>query len=234
MTRASNPPGGARERLILAAEQLIAERGPGVPLRDIAAAAGQRNNSAIQYHFGSRDGLIEAVVEYRLSDLEVRRLELLAEQAGSGADDVHGLLEALVLPMLELSDRAGIHYYARFFEQIHSHPVVTDVANLDDESRTSVRVIMRELRGRLAGLPAGLLVRRLRALPTMLFALLADHERAVEAGRVEAGRTEAWGEIVDMLAGALTAPVVERASGRESGGAKSRDDVTGRTTPDYR
>uniref|UniRef100_UPI0035C6F61D TetR family transcriptional regulator n=5 Tax=Nocardia seriolae TaxID=37332 RepID=UPI0035C6F61D len=48
----------ARERIILAAEQLIAERGPAVPLRDIAAAAGQRNNSAIQYHFGSRDGLV--------------------------------------------------------------------------------------------------------------------------------------------------------------------------------
>ena len=45
-----------RERIIVAAERLIAERGIDVPLRDIAVAADQRNNSAVQYHFGSRDG----------------------------------------------------------------------------------------------------------------------------------------------------------------------------------
>lgn len=201
---------GARERIILAAERLIAERGQAVPLRDIAAAAEQRNNSAIQYHFGNRDGLILAVVEYRLATLEVRRLELLAEQAGAGATGVHDLLEALVIPMLELSDRHGIHHYARFLEQIHTHPAVNDAANLDSARRTSVRVIMRQLERELTELPKRLRLRRLRALPTVLFALLADHERAVEAGRVAAGDVAAWGEIVDMLAGALTAPVVER------------------------
>ncbi|WP_051177786.1 TetR/AcrR family transcriptional regulator [Nocardia concava] len=200
----------ARERIILAAERLIAERGQAVPLRDIAAAAEQRNNSAIQYHFGNRDGLILAVVEYRLATLEVRRLELLAEQAGAGATGVHDLLEALVIPMLELSDRHGIHYYARFLEQIHTHPAVNDAANLESARRTSVRVIMRQLERELTELPKRLRLRRLRALPSVLFALLADHERAVEAGRVTAGDVAAWGEIVDMLAGVLTAPVVER------------------------
>ncbi|WP_460699578.1 TetR/AcrR family transcriptional regulator [Nocardia thraciensis] len=198
----------ARERLILAAERLIAERGQAVPLRDIAAAAGQRNNSAIQYHFGSRDGLITAVVEHRLATLEVRRLELLAEQAGSDAEEsVHGLLEALVFPMLELSARHGIDHYARFLEQIRTHAAVTDAANLGSEQRTSVRVIMRGLERGLPELPVRLRHRRMRSLPTMLFALLADHERAVEAGRVAADEPTAWGEIVDMLAGALTAPV---------------------------
>ncbi|WP_196054530.1 TetR family transcriptional regulator [Nocardia aurantiaca] len=201
----------ARERIILAAEQLIAERGQAVPLRDIAAAAGQRNNSAIQYHFGSRDGLIEAVVEHRLATLEVRRLELLAEQAAAGATSVHDLLEALVIPMLELGERYGINHYARFLEQIHTHRAVTDAANLESERRTSVRVIMQQLERELTELPKRLRLRRLRALPTVLFALLADHERAVEAGRVTAGDTVAWGEIVDMLAGVLIAPAVERA-----------------------
>ncbi|WP_458689185.1 TetR family transcriptional regulator [Nocardia tengchongensis] len=202
---------GARERIILAAEQLIAERGPAVPLRDIAAAAEQRNNSAVQYHFGSRDGLIEAVVEHRLGTLEIRRLELLAEQAGTGETNVHDLLEALVIPMLELGEQHGIHHYARFLEQIHTHPAVTDAANLASAQRTSVRVIMQQLDRELADLPKRLRLRRLRALPTVLFALLADHERAVEAGKVAVGDVAAWGEIVDMLAGVLTAPVVERA-----------------------
>lgn len=201
----------ARARLIVAAERLIAERGQAVPLRDIAAAAGQRNNSAIQYHFGSRDGLIEAVVEYRLATLEVRRLELLAEQAGSGRPPgVHGLLEALVLPMFELGERHGIRHYARFLEQIPAHPSVSDAANLERTGRTSVRVIMQGLDRELSALPPRLRVRRLRALTTMLFALLADHERSAEAGDARAGDAEAWGEIIDMLAGALAAPVTAR------------------------
>lgn len=179
-----------------------------MPLRDIAAAAGQRNNSAIQYHFGSRDGLIEAVVEFRLATLEVRRLELLAERAGSGRPPgLHGLLEALVVPMFELGERHGIRHYARFLEQIHPHPAVSDAANLDSAGRTSVRVIMLGLDRELTTLPPRLRVRRLRALTTMIFALLADHERAAEAGATRAADAHAWAEIIDMLAGALAAPV---------------------------
>ncbi len=204
----------ARERIILAAERLIAERGQFVPLRDIAAAAGQRNNSAVQYHFGSRDGLIEAVVAQRIAMLEVRRLELLAERAISShdsPDDVHALLEVLVVPMFELGARHGIGCYARFLEQIRTHPAVTDEANLAGERRTSVRVIMHRLERGVPELAPALRVRRLRRLPTVLFALLADHERAVEDGRVEAGDVTVWAETIDMLAGVLTAPIVERA-----------------------
>ncbi|MGW6119097.1 TetR family transcriptional regulator [Nocardia sp. NPDC055165] len=198
----------ARERLIVAAERLIAEHGRSVPLRDIAAAAGQRNNSVIQYHFGSRDGLIAAVVEFRLATLEVRRLELLAEQAGSGRPPgLHGLLEALVVPMFELGERHGIRHYARFLEQIQPHPSISDATNLDSAGRTSVRVIMQGLDRELSALPPRLRVRRLRALTTMLFALLADHERAAEAGDARATDTQVWAEIIDMLAGSLAAPV---------------------------
>ena len=46
-----------------AALRLCAEQGPDAPaLAEIIGAAGQRNASAIQYHFGSRDGLLEAVL----------------------------------------------------------------------------------------------------------------------------------------------------------------------------
>lgn len=202
----------ARDRILLAAEQLISEHGRLVPFRDIAAAAGQRNNSAVQYHFGSRDGLIEAVVERRIATLEVRRLELLAERAAlDEPDDVHALLEVLVVPMFELVARHGIGYYARFLEQIRTHPAVTDEANLNGERRTSVRVIMHRLERALPELAPPLRVRRLRRLPTALFALLADHERAVQDGHVDAQDVTAWAETIDMLAGLLTAPVAARA-----------------------
>ena len=50
----------------------------------------------------------------------------------------------------------------------------------------------------------------------MLSALVADHERAVEAGRLAADDRDAWAEVVDMLAGTLTAPVTGR-SGNADG-----------------
>ncbi|MDQ4115373.1 MAG: TetR family transcriptional regulator, partial [Actinomycetota bacterium] len=68
-----------RTKIVLAAERLFAERGmAAVPLRDIVAAAGQRNASAIQYHFGPRPDLVTAVFQYRMGQVNERRLELLA------------------------------------------------------------------------------------------------------------------------------------------------------------
>ena len=52
----------AREAMIRAAERLFSERGiEAVSLREVGAVAGQRNNSAAQYHFGTREGLVDAV-----------------------------------------------------------------------------------------------------------------------------------------------------------------------------
>ena len=57
-----------RLQLLATAERLFAERGiAGVSLREIGAAAGQRNNSATQYHFESKHGLVLALCEHRPS-----------------------------------------------------------------------------------------------------------------------------------------------------------------------
>lgn len=66
-----------KEKILLAAERLFAERGFGVSLREIAVAAGQRNHSAVQYHFGDKTGLIDALYAYRMTPLNLRRRELL-------------------------------------------------------------------------------------------------------------------------------------------------------------
>lgn len=90
-----------RQQLILAAEALFAERGiDGVSLREINIAAKQRNTSAAHYHFGSKDALIDAIFEYRRSEIGRRRDELLDELERSGrATDLRALVEALVMPL---------------------------------------------------------------------------------------------------------------------------------------
>ena len=116
----------ARDRLILAAERLIAEQGVDVALRDVALAAGQRNNSAVHYHFGSRDGLLRAVLDRRNAAMEEERLALLAEHEVTGGEDgVSALLDILVRPILTVPYAEGSTHYARFLERVRSHPALS-------------------------------------------------------------------------------------------------------------
>ena len=54
----------------------------GPPVTSYAAsavqeAAGQGNKSAVQYHFGDRDGLIQAVMDARMAPANKRRMGML-------------------------------------------------------------------------------------------------------------------------------------------------------------
>src|SRR3954447_14942223 len=94
----------ARTALVEQAERLFAERGiEAVSLRDVSAAAGQRNHSAAQYHFGDRPGLVAAVYENRMRHVDARRHGYVAALDEVGrADDVRGLVEATVVPLLDV------------------------------------------------------------------------------------------------------------------------------------
>lgn len=103
-----------RRELILAAERLFAERGiEGVSLREINLAAKQRNTSAAHYHFGSKDALVDAIFEFRRSEIGRRRDEML-DVFGTGENDggARGLAEALILPLAKETheDAEGSRY----------------------------------------------------------------------------------------------------------------------------
>ncbi|MFI7057747.1 TetR family transcriptional regulator [Streptosporangium canum] len=69
---------GTRERLIAAAEELFSTRGIGaVSLNEIVRAAGARNATALQYHFGDRAGLLRAVLDKHTRDVDERRHAML-------------------------------------------------------------------------------------------------------------------------------------------------------------
>jgi len=197
-----------RERIITAAERLIAERGIDVPLRDIAVAADQRNNSAVQYHFGSRDGLIEAVIADRTPAVERRRLERLTRLEVEGvADDPRALVATLVEPLLEARALDGVTHHARFLEQVRTHPTLADPASLEVEGRATVRLVTARLGRSLGALAKDERAWRLQAMASAMFALLADHERALDAGSMSARQERlAQRRIVDALTAILVAP----------------------------
>lgn len=196
----------ARDRIVLAAERLIAERGAGIPLRDIAVEAGQRNNSAVHYHFGSRDGLIQTIVERRVELLEKQQIELLTEYEDSHTtDDIRGLVNILVRPMFHVPYVDGSTHYGRFLEQVRNHAVIAQ-AQLDVDHWPTVRMITARLGKALRHLPGPTRRRRLASMSTVLFALLADEERRCEeAGVTMPSDSRAIGEVTDMLVGLLTA-----------------------------
>src|SRR5580704_14552004 len=87
-------PPSTKEQLVLTAERLFAVHGiDAVSLRQICAEAGNANNSAVQYHFGDKDRLLQAIFEYRIPHLMVRRNLLAAEAVARGEfDDVRTAL----------------------------------------------------------------------------------------------------------------------------------------------
>lgn len=122
----SNAQFSTRQRILGAAEGLFAEHGfAGTSLRQVTAAA-QVNLAAVNYHFGSKDNLIEEVFRRRLDELSRRRLERLAEINAKADASLEDILEAFITPALELSldDRGGsvfMRVLARAFAEHNGH-----------------------------------------------------------------------------------------------------------------
>lgn len=96
-----------KDRILGAAEMLFAQHGfDGASLRQVTAAAGV-NLAAVNYHFGSKDKLVEQVFRHRLDTLNVRRLAALAEVAGGTDTTLEDVLDAYIRPALDLSHDAG-------------------------------------------------------------------------------------------------------------------------------
>ena len=63
-----------RSRLLRAGEQRFARDGvSGARMSDVVRDAGQANDSAVGYHFGSRQGLLEAIVAKHVAAMDERR-----------------------------------------------------------------------------------------------------------------------------------------------------------------
>lgn len=110
-----------KQRIIAAAEALFADFGfAGASLRRVTSAAGV-NLAAVNYHFGSKERLIEEVLRRRLDQLNDRRmqaLQVLAERADTTVEDV---LRAFIAPALDLAlDGAGGEAFVRVLARAYA------------------------------------------------------------------------------------------------------------------
>jgi AcrR family transcriptional regulator len=78
-------PNEASAQIKSAARRLFAEKGvDGVTVREIAAAAGQKNHGAVGYHFGSKEELVRALIRDGAIVIDQRRNARLDDAEGRG------------------------------------------------------------------------------------------------------------------------------------------------------
>ena len=111
-----------RERLLDAAERLFARFGfEGASLRQITGEAGA-NLAAVNYHFGSKQELVRAVIERRLRPINEERLRRLdALEAASANPELRDLVLNFIEPALSVGLREGREFFV-FIARAHANP----------------------------------------------------------------------------------------------------------------
>ena len=208
--RGSNARGDAtRELILLTAERLFAERGiEAVPLRDIGLAAGQKNNVAVQYHFGDRENLVVAIAAYRADFISDHINEVVADLASeTGPATVEKVVRSFVLGLarnLE-EDNHFLPFVSRYIIERGGYSGLD--ATVPSSSIATMRIIMLRL---LPQLDAGLLYERWQVLMTSAVHTLARYQVAMKLGTLPGPIDDLVEDLVQFLASGLAAPVVTR------------------------
>ena len=173
-----------RRLLKVGAQRLFALRGiDGVSIRDIVAAAGQRNNASLHYHFGSKEALVAELLVDGAKLIDANRQALLDTlEAGARPYGVRAILEALVHPvsrMTEDPEHGGT--YIRFIADLQLNHRQFFRETLGDRWNAGYRRCLKLLRERLPHVPAPLLEQRISMMGIYSNALFAAKEAALDA-----------------------------------------------------
>jgi TetR/AcrR family transcriptional regulator, regulator of cefoperazone and chloramphenicol sensitivity len=213
-------PIGSRELLIRAGERLFARHGiHRVRLREINDLAEQRNPSAVHYHFGSREGLVEAILaQHELSIETAMKAGLDRIENRKTLPSVREVMAVTIHPLIEKLETESGRDYLRIIQQLT--PMLS--ANLrrgitlptPPEGRRALAILEQQLT--LKAIPQPVRRERLVAYVLSLVGLLADRAHETERGRpalLEPADFES--NLLDMLVGALTAsPSIGRRRGQ--------------------
>jgi AcrR family transcriptional regulator len=193
------------DRLIDAAEMLYATHGiAGASLRQITAAAGTANNYAVQYHFGDMAGLIRAVLEKRMPEIERRRAALLAKaKVADQLGDLRALNEVLYRPLIEYANPRGERWFARFVLALLTSQLGLRLASGTEQLAPVSEHILDLQCAANPGVPAILLRERHRMIVSMILMTVLNRHAPFDA----AVDTALIDNALDMATAALSAPV---------------------------
>jgi AcrR family transcriptional regulator len=202
-----------RHHLLDVAERLFGERGyQAVSLREIRIAAGARNTAAMQFHFGDRDGLVDALMDRhmpRIADIQQRLYDAMV--AEGRADDSRSMVEVLVRPAAEyLTWGPGERAWVKIMAELSSLPSL-HAHQMRSIAPAPAREVGRRLYDRLCSMmPRELAGRRMVLLAQGAVQICADRARLFDAEPASpSGLTMAVfvENLTDMIQASLFAPV---------------------------
>lgn len=212
VTNSEGAPSASALRIVVVAERLFAQHGiDGVSLRQISTESGNSNNSAVQYHFGSKEGLITSIFQYRLPRLVSERRLLTAS---CDPTDLRSRFEAYYLPMLNLAEEPDNHYVS-FVEQLQrrwlssgsSHTgMANHLTDLPPVGREAIDNVRHDLQLLLTHIDEPLRSMRISTAMSLALHAAANRERAVTSNMERPPFGLFVNALVDGLVGLLAAP----------------------------
>ncbi|HEX4492406.1 MAG TPA: TetR family transcriptional regulator [Acidimicrobiia bacterium] len=203
-----------REKLVDEAARAFAKHGVyGASLIDITRRAGQRNRGALHYHFGSRAGVLAAVLERHAGFLAQREGELLKIALTRPKRDVKSVVEAIVRPAAELAESG---WRGRCYLVILAELIEEDPENLDPEvsaalARTGGYEVYALLASRMADVSPAVQAERFAVATAFILRAAADRARALgrrgRRGRPQLDQAEFVDNLVAMVAAGMSARI---------------------------
>ncbi|TDQ54362.1 TetR family transcriptional regulator [Actinorugispora endophytica] len=191
-----------RETILSAAERLFAEHGvAAVSNRQISQEAGQGNNTAVSYHFGSKDALVRAIVRRHTEQIEETRLRMVLRADGSA--EVRDWVACMVEPFARhLADLGAPTWFGRFSAQVMTDPAYREIMSREALNSPSLLRAGEELRRRLPDLPPDVRLERQDMVGRLMVHTIAERERALAEGAPVS--RESWDRAASGLTDALT------------------------------
>ncbi|ORX19045.1 TetR family transcriptional regulator [Mycobacterium szulgai] len=198
-----------QEAILVAAERLFAEHGVfAVSNRQVSEAAGQGNNAAVGYHFGTKADLVRAIEQKHRGPVEELREQMVAALPESA--QMRDWVACLVRPLTDhLAALGNPTWYARFAAQAMTDPAYQNIIVKDALSSPSLVQVIDGINSCLPDLPIDVRFERNIMARNLLMHTCADLERALAAGTSVPRRSwqAAATGLIDAIVGLWLAPV---------------------------
>jgi AcrR family transcriptional regulator len=203
-----------RMKLLLAAERLYALHGPdGASARMIVAEAGQRNASALNYHFETREALVEAICRLRMEPINTERVAqvkaYLADRP-EPAERLRALIGIMCHPgRIPIYEAEGKSYFRRFLAQAINNPSTNFYEIVRGRFDTGLRQLAPLMREEIPHLPRQIADKRIATIMRTSSYLSAHHEARCAEGPWPVRKAELELEtelMIDGLVGFLRGP----------------------------
>lgn len=207
----SSPRTTGRDAILNAAAVLMDDRGvDNVSLNEINRASGNRNRSAIAYHFGSRDAIVRELAARTMATVDAERNTLLDYLHSTRAQlTERDVVEVIVVPLTRQLGTSEGRRFLRLTGQLINHPRYNADARELLAVNSSIQRCVAHLAGALGHLPPALRFERGSQITGFLVRACADQARLTDTDqppRLPLDPSAFTANLIDMLLAMMHAP----------------------------